>query len=132
MVAVMNDSLCMLQVHAANKPIDRSNNDQVLHRVAELAVGYSGAALANLLNEAAILAVSKHRCSLMLNGHLFLCHTRHHNCMFRINVAVIHACFVLLHGLKSQGRFCHSAVVTVQLLLFPPVLTICLSIPKYA
>ena len=48
----------MLQVHAANKPIDRSNDDQVLHRIAELAVGYSGAELANLLNEAAILAVS--------------------------------------------------------------------------
>ena len=47
----------MLQVHAANKPIDRSNDDQVLHRIAELAVGYSGAELANLLNEAAILAV---------------------------------------------------------------------------
>lgn len=50
-------SPCLLQVHAANKPIDRSNNDQVLHRIAELAVGYSGAELANLLNEAAILAV---------------------------------------------------------------------------
>ncbi|KAL3137049.1 hypothetical protein ABBQ32_006634 [Trebouxia sp. C0010 RCD-2024] len=47
----------ILQVHAANKPIDRSNDDAVLRRVAELAVGYSGAALANLLNEAAILAV---------------------------------------------------------------------------
>ena len=50
----------VLQVHAANKPIDRSNDDAVLRRVAELAVGYSGAALANLLNEAAILAVRTH------------------------------------------------------------------------
>ena len=48
----------MVQVHAANKPIDRGNDDQVLRRIAELAVGYSGAELANLLNEAAILAVS--------------------------------------------------------------------------
>lgn len=48
---------CVLQVHAANKPIDRSNDDAVLQKVAELAVGYSGAELANLLNEAAILAV---------------------------------------------------------------------------
>lgn len=48
----------MVQVHAANKPIDRGNDDHVLQRVAELAVGYSGAELANLLNEAAILAVS--------------------------------------------------------------------------
>ena len=46
-----------MQVHAANKPIDRGNDDAVLQRVAELAVGYSGAELANLLNEAAILAV---------------------------------------------------------------------------
>lgn len=59
MAAMMTGSSYMLQVHAANKPIDRSNNDQVLHRIAELAVGYSGAELANLLNEAAILAVSK-------------------------------------------------------------------------
>ena len=50
--------MALLQVHAANKPIDRSNNDAVLRRVAELAVGYSGAELANLLNEGAILAVS--------------------------------------------------------------------------
>ena len=50
---------CGVQVHAANKPIDRSNDDRVLHRIAELAVGYSGAELANLLNEAAILAVSR-------------------------------------------------------------------------
>ncbi len=48
----------VVQVHAANKPIDRGNGDQVLRRIAELAVGYSGAELANLLNEAAILAVS--------------------------------------------------------------------------
>lgn len=52
-----DDRLCLTQVHAANKPIDRSNDDAVLQKVAELAVGYSGAELANLLNEAAILAV---------------------------------------------------------------------------
>lgn len=56
----------MLQVHAANKPIDRSNDDAVLRRVAELAVGYSGAALANLLNEAAILAVGTHFLRLLM------------------------------------------------------------------
>lgn len=63
----------MLQVHAANKPIDRSNDDAVLRRVAELAVGYSGAALANLLNEAAILAVGTH-CLLFAqaSSHCFL------------------------------------------------------------
>lgn len=44
-------------MHARNKPIPRDNNDALLHQVAELAIGYSGAELANLLNEAAILMV---------------------------------------------------------------------------
>jgi ATP-dependent Zn protease len=53
-----------VQVHARNKPIDRSGDaeheeDALLHRVAALAVGYSGAELANLLNESAILAVCR-------------------------------------------------------------------------
>jgi SpoVK/Ycf46/Vps4 family AAA+-type ATPase len=48
------------QVHAAGKPINRAGDavwdaDAVLHRTAELTIGYSGAELANLLNEAAIL-----------------------------------------------------------------------------
>ena len=47
----------MWQVHARGKPIDRSNDDAVLRRAAQQTVGYSGAALANLLNEAAILMV---------------------------------------------------------------------------
>jgi len=47
-------------VHAAGKPINRAGDaawdaDAVLHRTAELTIGYSGAELANLLNEAAIL-----------------------------------------------------------------------------
>ena len=46
-----------LQVHAEGKPIDRSNNDAVLQRMADLAVGLTGAELANALNEAAIMAV---------------------------------------------------------------------------
>ena len=33
--------------------------DAVLHRTAELTIGYSGAELANLLNEAAILMVRR-------------------------------------------------------------------------
>ncbi|KAK9817951.1 hypothetical protein WJX72_004798 [[Myrmecia] bisecta] len=54
----------ILQVHAANKPIPREGNDQypddaILRQVAELTIGYSGAELANLLNEAAILAVRR-------------------------------------------------------------------------
>lgn len=51
--------LKILQVHAKGKPIDRSNEDALLAKVAELSIGYSGAELANLLNEAAILAVRK-------------------------------------------------------------------------
>lgn len=47
----------ILQVHARNKPIARENDDALLGQVAELTVGYSGAELANLMNESAILAV---------------------------------------------------------------------------
>lgn len=45
------------QVHARNKPLDRGNDDALLRAIADLAIGYSGAELANLMNEAAILAV---------------------------------------------------------------------------
>ena len=45
-------------MHARNKPLDRSNDDALLRQIADLAIGYSGAELANLMNEAAILAVS--------------------------------------------------------------------------
>ena len=51
--------LKILQVHAKGKPIDRSDDDKLLSKVADLTIGYSGAELANLLNEAAILAVRK-------------------------------------------------------------------------
>lgn len=49
-------------MHARNKPLDRSGSgeleeDALLHKVADLTIGYSGAELANLLNESAILAV---------------------------------------------------------------------------
>ena len=53
----------LLQVHAANRPIPREGgqgyeSDALLHAVAERTIGYSGADLANLLNEASILSVS--------------------------------------------------------------------------
>ncbi|KAI7840859.1 hypothetical protein COHA_005451 [Chlorella ohadii] len=51
--------LKILQVHARNKPLDRSNDDALLRQIADLAIGYSGAELANLMNEAAILAVRR-------------------------------------------------------------------------
>ena len=52
------------QVHARNKPLDRSNDDALLRTIADLAIGYSGAELANLLNEGAILAVRAELASL--------------------------------------------------------------------
>lgn len=50
------------QVHARDKPIPRGGDavyseDALLQRTAEITIGYSGAELANLLNEAAILMV---------------------------------------------------------------------------
>ncbi len=50
-------------MHARDKSISRSGDtrwpeEALLRRTAELTVGYSGAALANLLNEAAILMVT--------------------------------------------------------------------------
>lgn len=51
-------ALASSQVHARNKPLDRSNDDALLRQIADLAIGYSGAELANLMNESAILAVS--------------------------------------------------------------------------
>ena len=44
-------------MHARNKPLDRGDDDALLRSIADLAIGYSGAELANLMNEAAILAV---------------------------------------------------------------------------
>ena len=54
--------LKILQVHAAGKPVDRSGGggrdaDALLWRVARKTGGWSGAELANLMNEAAILMV---------------------------------------------------------------------------
>ena len=56
----------ILRIHAARSPLAQDVN---LERLASLTVGYSGADLANLLNEAAILAV--HDCSTAVsNAHL--------------------------------------------------------------
>ncbi len=49
----INDRELILQIHAKNKPLEEGVN---LRRVAERTVGFSGADLANVLNEAAILA----------------------------------------------------------------------------
>src|SRR5688500_8162266 len=48
------DRLEILKVHAAKRPLDADVN---LRELSTLTVGYSGAELANLLNEAAIMAV---------------------------------------------------------------------------
>lgn len=79
-------TVLFVQVHAANKPIDRSDGDQVLRRIAELAVGYSGAELANLLNEAAILAVSTSQLT---------CHSSRRLCC-------IHRYFTVGHSVLSK------------------------------
>ena len=55
--------LKILQVHATGKPISRAGNDEykedaILAETAKLTLGQTGADLANLLNEAAILSVS--------------------------------------------------------------------------
>ena len=54
----MPDRLEILKVHAAKRPLAP---DVDLDRLAGLTVGYSGADIANLLNEAAILAVHEER-----------------------------------------------------------------------
>lgn len=49
----LKDREAILKIHAANKPLDK---DVDLKRVAERTVGFSGADLMNIMNEAAILA----------------------------------------------------------------------------
>lgn len=51
-----NDRIDILKVHAKNKKIE---NDVDLEELAKLTIGFSGAALEALLNEAAIIAVNK-------------------------------------------------------------------------
>ncbi len=54
----IRDRQAILEIHAANKPLDK---DVDLRRVAERTVGFSGADLMNLLNEAAILAARRNK-----------------------------------------------------------------------
>ncbi|HEX6816671.1 MAG TPA: AAA family ATPase [Gemmatimonadaceae bacterium] len=56
----------ILRVHAAGRPFDP---DVDLERLAQLTVGHTGADLANLLNEAAIIAV-QHDCDRITNAHI--------------------------------------------------------------
>lgn len=49
----------ILAVHARGKQIPREDDDALLREAARRAVGYSGAELANMLNEAAILQVRR-------------------------------------------------------------------------
>ena len=48
----------ILKVHSANKPLD---SDVRFDKLAQLTVGFTGADLANLLNEAALLTARRHR-----------------------------------------------------------------------
>ncbi len=52
----INGRIAILKVHSKNKPLDKSVNLEVL---AKQTVGFSGADLANLMNEAAILAARR-------------------------------------------------------------------------
>jgi cell division protease FtsH len=61
-----NDRLEILRIHAARTPLA---HDVDLERLALLTVGHSGAELANLLNEAAIIAVQEN-CDLIANAHI--------------------------------------------------------------
>jgi len=54
----IRDREAILKIHAKNKPLAE---DVDLHRVAERTPGFSGADLANLLNEAAILAARRNK-----------------------------------------------------------------------
>jgi len=62
-----SNRLKILEVHSKNKPVSRAPSDKwpegngLLNDIADLTIGYSGAELANLLNEAAILAVRQNK-----------------------------------------------------------------------
>lgn len=60
------DRLEILRIHAAKTPL---NADVDLERLAQLTVGHSGADLANLLNEAALIAVNDD-CESITNAHI--------------------------------------------------------------
>ena len=54
----------ILKVHARNKPFEKEVD---LAKVAQLTVGFTGADLANLLNEAALLAARKSKALIGMN-----------------------------------------------------------------
>ena len=62
----MADRLEILRVHAARRPLAA---DVDLEALSSLTVGYSGAELANLLNEGAIIAVQE-ECTSITNAHI--------------------------------------------------------------
>lgn len=62
----VTDRAEILRVHAAGRPFD---SDVDLERLAQLTVGHSGADLANLLNEAAIIAVQLD-CNRITSAHI--------------------------------------------------------------
>ena len=52
----MNGREAILKVHCRNKPLEETVN---LHKIAQTTIGFTGADLANLMNEAALLAAKK-------------------------------------------------------------------------
>jgi len=63
----IKDREAILQVHAKNKPLDKKVD---LKKIAERTPGFSGADLANLLNEAAILAARRDKKQIEINDIL--------------------------------------------------------------
>ena len=54
----MNGREAILKVHCRNKPLEESVN---LRKIAQTTIGFTGAELANLMNEAALLAAKKNK-----------------------------------------------------------------------
>jgi cell division protease FtsH len=59
----INEREAILKVHAANKPLD---NEITLRKIGERTPGFSGADLANLLNEAAIITARQRRTTITM------------------------------------------------------------------
>jgi len=62
----IKDRIAILKIHAKNKPFSVDNLDDALEKVAQRTPGFSGADLANVLNEAAIMAARKNQKSIQL------------------------------------------------------------------
>ena len=60
----MNGREAILKVHCRNKPLEETVD---LHKIAQTTIGFTGADLANLMNEAALLAAKKNKALIGMN-----------------------------------------------------------------